>query len=134
MLVTDDECAAWACVYQSTPRAKGTGTTRGRDGETDSRARFLWRNMLFRNLGAGLSSELIAEATTETYLQWLIRYGRLPSEPLRTEIKISAVRSRNPGYCYQCAGWSKAPITRRGMLYLYAPPRAAVWDAVGKAA
>jgi hypothetical protein len=76
--------------------------------------------MLFRNLGAGLSSDLIRSATAETYRLWVERYGSLPSVPLRTEVKVSAVRSRNPGYCYTCAGWTKGP-TKRGKLHLYAP-------------
>src|SRR4029077_3956359 len=125
VLITDDENDVWACVYAKIPYARGA------NANCDRR---LWRNMLFRNLSLSLSSELIVSATKETYLQWLLRYGRLPAERLRTEIKINAVRSKNPGYCYQCAGWEKAPITRRGMLYLYAPERAQVWDAVGKAA
>lgn len=87
---------------------------------TDRKARYLWRNMMFRNLGAGLSSDLIREATEETYRQWAIRYGSLPSERLRTEIGVRAVRSRNPGYCYICAGWEKGVI-KNGKLFLWAP-------------
>jgi hypothetical protein len=76
--------------------------------------------MLFRNLGAGLSSELIKTATARTYEEWSARYGALPSERLRTEIGIEAVRSTNPGYCYLQAGWIK-DRTVRGKLYLWAP-------------
>lgn len=78
--------------------------------------------MMFRNLGAGLSSELIKSATEETYKQWLLKYGSLPPERLRTEIGIKEVKSTNPGYCYQVAGWEKDKI-KRGKLYLYAPER-----------
>lgn len=76
--------------------------------------------MLFRNLGAGLSSDLIRTATAETYRRWLERYGALPTERLRTEIGIAAVKSRNPGYCYLCAGYTRDRVVR-GKLYLWAP-------------
>jgi hypothetical protein len=61
--------------------------------------------MLFRNLGAGLSSDLIRSAVIETYARWAERYGSLPLERLRTEIGIGAVRSTNPGFCYKVAGF-----------------------------
>lgn len=119
VLVTECERAVWACIRQRTPVARGMGGSRGRSNP-DQRPRYLWRNMIFRNLGAGLSSELITAATDETYRQWIARYGELPAERLRTEIQISAVRSTNPGYCYQQAGWIKDRIVK-GKLYLWAP-------------
>ena len=76
--------------------------------------------MLFRNLGAGLSSELIVSATAKTYECWTERYGSIPPERLRTEIGMSAVRSSNPGFCYLCAGWERDRVVR-GKLYLHAP-------------
>ncbi len=85
---------------------------------TDARVRYIWRNMLFRNLGAGLSSELIADATAQTYLHWANRYGTLPSERLRTEIGLSR---RRTGYCYLLAGWEPDRDVR-GKRYLWAPP------------
>lgn len=117
--------AVWAVVRQKTPSARGTGSSRGREGETDSRARYIWRNMLFRNLGAGLSSELIRSAVVETYARWVERYGALPLERLRTEIGIAAAQSRNPGYCYKVAGFRKDRVVR-GKLYLWAPCPACV--------
>lgn len=119
VLVTECERAVWACVRQRTPVARGMGGSRGRSAP-DQRPRFIWRNMLFRNLGAGLSSSLICEATEETYRQWALRYGSLPVERLRTEIGISSVRSTNPGYCYLQAGWVRDRVVR-GKLYLWAP-------------
>lgn len=80
--------------------------------------------MLFRNLGAGLSSELIRSATVETYRQWVARYGELPSVRLRTEIGVRSVRSSNPGFCYLRAGWERGE-QRRGILFLHAPTREA---------
>lgn len=120
VLVTDCGKAVWACVYQRTPAARGTGISRGRTGAADAKPRYLWRNMVFRNLGAGLSSELIREATARTYEEWLKRYGELPTERLRTEIGVRQVRSKNPGACYQLAGWERGE-TRNGKLFFYAP-------------
>jgi hypothetical protein len=76
--------------------------------------------MLFRNLGAGLSSDLIADALARTYAEWTNRYGALPPERLRTEVDTRQVQSKNPGYCYIKAGWTKQRIVR-GKLYLLAP-------------
>ena len=122
VLVTDCGRAVWACVRQKTPMARGTGGSRGRTGETDQKARYIWRNMMFRNLGAGLSSELIIEATERTYEEWINRYGALPPERLRTEIGLKQVRSSNPGCCYLKAGWIRDRVVR-GKLYLWAPAR-----------
>ncbi len=122
VLVTECARAVWACVRQRTPARRGTGDSRGRIGIADEGTRFVWRNMIFRNLGAGLSSDLIAAATAETYLRWIERYGALPPERLRTEIGVEAVESSNPGYCYLKAGWEHDRWTR-GKRYLWAPPR-----------
>lgn len=129
VLVTACGRAVWAVIYQSTPSKAGSGSSRGRAGATDEtrvQRGWVWRNMLFRNLGAGLSSELIASATHETYRQWVARYGALPVETLRTEINVRKVRSTNPGFCYIAAGWS-AGLTKRGIRFLHAPPRDASW-------
>ncbi len=120
VLLHESEAAVWACVYQRTPSARGTGGSRGRAGVPDAAPRFIWRNMLFRNLGAGVSSELISSALSATYYFWGERYGSLPSERLRTEVDTKAVRSRNPGYCYKVAGWIPDRVVR-GKLYLWAP-------------
>jgi hypothetical protein len=125
VLVTECGRAVWACIRQKTPMAVGSGRSRHRKADdakqTDVKARYVWRNMMFRNLGAGLSSELIIEATERTYREWLLRYGKLPDERLRTEIGIKEVRSTNPGFCYRMAGWERGEA-KRGKLFLYAPP------------
>ncbi len=122
VLVSGCGRAVWACVRQKTPMARGTGSSRGRDGQIDAKARFLWRNMLFRNLGAGLSSELIRAAVEATYREWAARYGEVPGERLRTEVAVGSVRSTNPGCCYLKAGWERGE-TKRGKLLLWAPDR-----------
>lgn len=124
VLVTSCGRAVWACVRQRTPSKAGSGASRGRSGTPDAAPRYLWRNMIFRNLGGGLSSELIRDALAVTYVEWQRRYGCLPAERLRTEIGIAAVKSPNPGYCYKVAGWTVDRVVR-GKLYLWAPEDAA---------
>lgn len=121
VLVTDCGRAVWAVIRQRTPARRGTGGSRGRDGATDA-TRYVWRNMMFRNLGAGRSSDLIREATTLTYTLWEERYGELPSERLRTEIDPRRIKSTNPGCCYLIAGWGERKM-RRGKVIIYAPLR-----------
>ncbi len=121
VLVSPAGDAVWACIRQRTPMARGTGRSRGRGGATDTAARYLWRNMMFRNLSDRLSSDLVRSALEMTYREWVRRYGELPAERLRTEIGVASVRSSNPGYCYQMAGWEKGD-TRNGKLFLWAPP------------
>ncbi len=120
VLVTSCGRAVWACVRQRTPSRRGSGSSRGREGATDPTPRYIWRNMLFRNLGAGVSSDLIKSATSLTYERWIARYGEMPSERLRTEIGIRQIRSTNPGCCYLKAGWVKDRIVS-DKLYLWAP-------------
>lgn len=132
VLVTDCGRAVWAVTRQKGPDAPWSGW-RTRHGDLflpprevaprrEHRA-FLWRNVMFRNLGAGLSSDLIRSALDETRRQWIKRYGALPHERLRTEVEVDQVKSSNPGYCYLMAGWERGEL-RRGKIYLYAPPPA----------
>jgi hypothetical protein len=78
--------------------------------------------MLFRRMPTCQvrASDLIRSATELTYQLWQEKYGVLPEERLRTEIGVREVKSRNPGYCYQCAGYEKDRVVR-GKLYLWAP-------------
>jgi hypothetical protein len=119
VLVTDCGRAVWSVVYQRTPQRRGSGGSRGRAGDRDD-APMVWRNNVFRNLGAGLSSLLIESAVAATLAAWVTRYGGLPAEPLRTEIDTRAVRSTNPGYCYWVAGWRRGEC-HRGKLIMWAP-------------
>lgn len=111
--------AVWAVVRQRTPAPRGTGASRGRSGETAPTA-YVWRNMMFRNLGSERASDLIRSAVVDTVHHWLDKYGTLPAEVLRTEIDTSAVCSDVPGYSYRRAGWRT--LKRKGrMLYLRCP-------------
>lgn len=70
-----------------------------------------WRNTIYRNETAMLSSDLVRAATIATYAEWRGRYRALPREPLITEIDVDATarrRSRRnpPGHCYLVAGWT----------------------------
>lgn len=53
---------------------------------------------LFRNEGPVRSSALIEEACQLAWRRW-------PGERLFTYVADDLVRSTNPGYCYQCAGF-----------------------------
>lgn len=119
-VVLTTETAVWACVLQKTPSRPGSGKSRGRCSSPDASVQLVWRNNMFRNLGEALSSSLIRSAVRSTYFHWVERYGALPDVRLRTEIGVGQVRSSNPGYYYQLAGWEKGE-TRRGILFLYAP-------------
>lgn len=64
-----------------------------------------WRCTLFRNEGAGLSSELIVEAMRLTAAYW---HGEEPpADGWLTWVDTRKVRSSNPGYCFLRAGWRR---------------------------
>jgi hypothetical protein len=89
-LLTDDARAVWGAIENLDP----AGARR-------------WRVSIFRNEGAGLSSLLIAEATSLTFGYWERHYhGRPRGTPLRTEVDPARVRAkRDPGRCFIRAGW-----------------------------
>jgi len=120
VLLTTDQKAVWAVVRQKTPMKRGSGNSRGRIGVTDNSSQYVWRNMLFRNLGDLLSSKLIKFAVAYTYRLWPHKYGNFPVERLRTEICPSKIRSSNPGCCYKLAGFHNSRVVR-GKIYLDAP-------------
>lgn len=127
-LVLLSECgsAVWAVVHQRIPHPPHSGSSR-KGHVRIIKNRYVWRNMLFRNLGTELSSDLIREASRLTYSIWPEKYGSLPGECLRTEVNSKAVKSTNPGYCYICAGWLRGE-RKRNMLFLYAPENEILWD------
>lgn len=112
--------AVWAVVRQRVPAPRGSGASRGRTGET-APTRYVWRNMMFRNLGYERALDLIRSAVALTVTSWVVRYGELPAEDLRTEIRINAIKSEIPGYSYRRAGWVRVPKSPRGMVYLRCP-------------
>lgn len=88
-----------------------------------ARALFVWRKFIsgdgqqgvncavFRNEGAGLSSELIQAADAIAFERW-------PGERHYTYINTKKVRSSNPGYCFLKAGWRKCGITKWNRLLI----------------
>lgn len=68
-----------------------------------------WTCPLFRNEGAGLSSDLIREALAATRRAW----GEPPDEGLVTFVNPQAVRSSNPGFCFLEAGFERVGVTQK---------------------
>lgn len=77
----------------------------------DKKALFIWRKnkvrwdgqdgiecALFRNEGAGISSELIKEAVKLAQKRW-------PRERLFTYVRPDAIKSTDPGFCFKKSGW-----------------------------
>jgi hypothetical protein len=66
---------------------------------------------VFRNEGAGLSSDLIREADDLAWRKW-------PGERHFTYVDADKVQSRNPGYCFLAAGWQRCGFSAAGLLLL----------------
>jgi len=66
-------------------------------------------NAIFRNESAHRSSELIRQADAIADALW-------PGERHYSYVDAAAVRSSNPGWCFQCAGWRRCGITKSGLL------------------
>jgi hypothetical protein len=70
-----------------------------------------WVNSIFRNEGAGLSSELIREAIAATRSEW-----EPPALGIVTFVDASKVRrKRDPGRCYLRAGFRFVGFTKSGL-------------------
>ena len=77
-----------------------------------------WQCTLFRNEGAGLSSELITEAVAATCAIW----GDPPKNGFLTFIDQDKTKpKRHPGYCYRMAGWIEDGKTKNGLIALRLP-------------
>jgi hypothetical protein len=72
---------------------------------------------IFRNESQRLSSEIILEAEEWARRTW-------GSGRMYTYIDPGKVRSRNPGYCFLCAGWERAGISKGGKILLAKGPLA----------
>lgn len=110
VLLTDDDRAVWGCIENLDP----VGNVR-------------WRCSIFRNEGAGLSSELVLEATRRTVEFWERSVGGFPVGRdeklvwLTTEIDPEKTRrKRDPGRCFRKAGWREVDQRRR-LVILEAP-------------
>jgi len=77
-----------------------------------------WVNSLFRNEGAGLSSELIRAAVAHTRSEW-----DPPDLGIVTFVDASKVRhKRDPGRCYLKAGFQRVGETKGGLVALQMLP------------
>lgn len=81
-----------------TPCERATWLTHWTDFPDDGL--YAWRCSIFRNEGAGLSSDLIREAMALTEERW----GEA-DDGWVTWIDPRRVASPNPGYCFKRAGW-----------------------------
>ena len=71
---------------------------------------------VFRNESPGhLSSELILDAERWAWDRW-------PDWSLYTFVNPQRIRSTNPGYCFQMAGWMKTGVTKGGLVILEKQP------------
>ena len=70
-----------------------------------------WVCSAFRNEGAAMSSVLIRQAVAAT----LAYFGPSPELGMVTFVDPRKVRSTNPGFCYQCAGFIKDGATEGGL-------------------
>lgn len=89
----------------------------------DRNALFVWRKFIdhsgqtgincavFRNESPLLSSDLIREADAIADFCW-------PRERHYTYVRAEAVASRNPGWCFLCAGWKRCAKTKGGLIVL----------------
>lgn len=102
-----------------------------------ARALFVWRRFIddmddgsgkrqegrccsvFRNEGAGLSSDLIRAADAHAWAEW-------PGERHYTTVDAEEIRSSNPGFCFMQAGWRKCGVSKGGLKILEIRPE---WDA-----
>jgi hypothetical protein len=93
-----------------------------------ARALFVWRKFIskdgqqgfncaiFRNEGAGRSSDLIRSAMAAGWARW-------PAQRFYTYVNPRRVRSANPGYCFKQAGWRLCGVTKtRRLLILEVMP------------
>ncbi len=86
-------------------------------------ALFVWRKFVddsgqtgvncavFRNESTYLASWLIQQAEQLAWQRW-------PNERLYTYVNPTAIKSRNPGYCYKMAGWQPCGETKINKLLI----------------
>lgn len=103
VLVTAARDAVWGW-WRPHPRA-GIPSMNGLDG---------WTCSIFRNTGGLLSSDLVLAAEVE--LVEAERRGDLYSpcgpDGMLTYVWPKKIRSTNPGYCFQVAGWVRSKWTK----------------------
>jgi hypothetical protein len=73
-----------------------------------------WLCTLFRNESAYRSSDLIRQAIAATRASW----GAPPVLGMVTFVDPAKIQSRNPGYCFKCAGFKRVGTTKSGLVVL----------------
>jgi hypothetical protein len=113
VLVTRDKTAVWGW-WRPHPRS-GIRAMNGRDG---------WTCSIFSNHGATLSSELVLDAERALAALSSANLLAAPCGPdgMMTYVDARKVRSRNPGYCFKCAGWVRIGEAKHGRKPLLAKP------------
>lgn len=116
VLITPCRRAVWGW-WRPDPRS-GLKSRNGRDG---------WTCSVFHNEGAGLSSLLILGAEIALVDAGLAGILKGPCGPdgMLTYVWRDKVLSKNPGYCYQKAGWLKIGKSADGKKDLWQKPLAA---------
>jgi len=71
-----------------------------------------WVNSLFRRESGPLASQLIREAVAATRWHW----PNIPPLGIITFVDAAKVKSENPGYCYQAAGFKRTGVTKGGLI------------------
>lgn len=79
-----------------------------------------WVCSMFRNEGAGLSSDLITQAVAATRAY----FGDPPELGMITFVSPGHIRSSNPGYCFKRAGFEVIGSTGKGLPALQLHPDA----------
>lgn len=97
--VGDGDVALAGWVWWHPHRNAPVGRWDGWDG---------WINCsFFRNEGSGyLSSALVRAAVWCCLSMWSYAGMAVPISGFDTYVMPTAIRSSNPGWCYQCAGWT----------------------------
>lgn len=100
VLLTEDESALWVTSWPFAEYVKHAWAG-------------AWVNSCFRNEGSLLSSDLIREAVAATRWRW----PDVPPLGMITFVDADKVKpKRNPGYCYERAGFSLVGESKGGLL------------------
>lgn len=114
------------CIVLLTPCRRAVWVTHWPQAHLAMDGLDAWRCAMFRNEGAGLSSDLILAAMDETARIWTDR----PQDGWLTFVDRTKVPSENPGYCFKQAGWElDRTWTHKRMVRLRAPADAKGHDA-----
>jgi hypothetical protein len=66
---------------------------------------------IFRNESSRRSSDIILEAEQMAFAKW-------GPNRVYTYVAADKIKSTNPGFCFQCAGWTKVGKSKGGLILL----------------